>query len=200
MVPFRCMRHPHQIEAALFAFRSPIAKGALLAAEGRLGKTIADGPVLCRFWGERRRRRSVIRPASMRPQRALDPSATFPLPTVILDAKECRERQAHGLSAPVAADEIVVTSMPFARPRAADVRTARRDRVVIDESYTLRNACRPSNRMGRTIRRALEDRRKALRTATSLQNSLVELYRISTIIDGRIFGDPIFTGSMLGST
>lgn len=34
---------PHQIEAALFAFRSPISKGAILADEAGLGKTIEAG-------------------------------------------------------------------------------------------------------------------------------------------------------------
>jgi adenine-specific DNA-methyltransferase len=33
--------NPHQVDAALFAFRSPLSKGALLADEVGLGKTIA---------------------------------------------------------------------------------------------------------------------------------------------------------------
>jgi hypothetical protein len=33
--------NPHQVEAALFAFKSPLSKGALLADEVGLGKTIA---------------------------------------------------------------------------------------------------------------------------------------------------------------
>ena len=32
--------NPHQVEAALFAFNSPLSKGALLADEVGLGKTI----------------------------------------------------------------------------------------------------------------------------------------------------------------
>ncbi len=32
--------NPHQIDAALFAFRSPLSKGAILADEVGLGKTI----------------------------------------------------------------------------------------------------------------------------------------------------------------
>jgi len=32
--------NPHQVEAALFAFRSPLSKGAILADEVGLGKTI----------------------------------------------------------------------------------------------------------------------------------------------------------------
>jgi SNF2 family DNA or RNA helicase len=36
--------NPHQIDAALFAFRSPLSKGAVLADEVGLGKTIEAGP------------------------------------------------------------------------------------------------------------------------------------------------------------
>ena len=38
--------NPHQIEAALFAFRSPFSKGAILADEVGLGKTIEAGLLL----------------------------------------------------------------------------------------------------------------------------------------------------------
>lgn len=46
LVDARVDLNPHQIEAALFAFRSPLSKGALLADEVGLGKTIEAGPVL----------------------------------------------------------------------------------------------------------------------------------------------------------
>lgn len=39
--------NPHQIDAALFAFKSPLSKGVLLADEVGLGKTIEAGLVLC---------------------------------------------------------------------------------------------------------------------------------------------------------
>lgn len=38
--------NPHQIDAALFAFKSPLSKGALLADEVGLGKTIEAGIIL----------------------------------------------------------------------------------------------------------------------------------------------------------
>ncbi len=56
--------NPHQIEAALFAMRSPVSKGVLLADEVGLGKTIEAGLVICQHWAERRRRILVICPAS----------------------------------------------------------------------------------------------------------------------------------------
>ncbi len=42
--------NPHQIDAALFAFRSPLSKGIVLADEVGLGKTIEAGLVLCQYW------------------------------------------------------------------------------------------------------------------------------------------------------
>lgn len=38
--------NPYQVEAALFAFRSPFSKGAILADEVGLGKTIEAGLLL----------------------------------------------------------------------------------------------------------------------------------------------------------
>ena len=46
---------PHQIDAALFAFKSPFSKGAILADEVGLGKTIEAGIILSQFWAEHRR-------------------------------------------------------------------------------------------------------------------------------------------------
>src|SRR5512139_1031607 len=60
--------NPHQIEAALFAFRSPLSRGAMLADEVGLGKTIEAGLVLSQKWAERKRRVLVITPANLRTQ------------------------------------------------------------------------------------------------------------------------------------
>jgi len=181
--------NPHQIEAALFAMRSPISKGVLLADEVGLGKTIEAGLVLCQSWAERRRRLLVVCPASIRKQWALELEEKFHLPTVVLDAKTYRQAQAEGQSDPFTVDKVVICSMHFASTRANEVRVVPWNIAVIDEAHKLRNAYRQSNRMGQSIRWALEDRLKILLTATPLQNSLLELYGLSTIIDDRIFGD-----------
>ena len=57
------------------------------------------------------------------------------------------------------------------------------------ENEKLRNAHRPKNRMGQALKRALTGRQKLLLTATPLQNSLIELYGLSTVIDEHLFGD-----------
>jgi superfamily II DNA or RNA helicase len=180
--------NPHQIEAALFAFRSPLTKGVLLADEVGLGKTIEAGLILCQSWAERRRKLLVICPASLRKQWAMELTEKFNLPNIILDAVAYRERLASGHPNPFDAPCIVITSMHFASAHAAELRAIAWDLVVIDEAHKLRNAYRESNRMGRNIRWALEDRRKVLLTATPLQNSLLELYGLSTFLDDHIFG------------
>lgn len=181
--------NPHQIEAALFAMRSPISKGVLLADEVGLGKTIEAGLVLCQYWAERRRRLLVICPASIRKQWSLEMEEKFNLPTKVIDAKFYRKAQASGIINPFDADAIVITSIHYASRKAAEIRAMQWDLAVIDEAHRLRNAYRKSNKMGQNIRWALEDRRKLLLTATPLQNSLTELYGLSTIIDEQLFGD-----------
>ncbi len=88
--------NPHQIEAALFALRSPLSKGVILADEVGLGKTIEAGLVLCQNWAERKRRLLVICPASLRKQWSLEIQEKFNLPTVILDARSYRLAQQEG--------------------------------------------------------------------------------------------------------
>jgi len=47
--------NPHQIKAAVFALRSPLSKGVLLADEVGLSKSVEAGIVLCQYWAERKR-------------------------------------------------------------------------------------------------------------------------------------------------
>ena len=60
--------NPHQVEAALFAFKSPLSKGAILADEVGLGKTIEAGIILSEMWAENKRKILIVVPASLRNQ------------------------------------------------------------------------------------------------------------------------------------
>ncbi|MDP2822116.1 MAG: SNF2-related protein [Sulfuritalea sp.] len=180
--------NPHQIEAALFALQSPLSKGVILADEVGLGKTIEAGIVLCQFWAERKRRLLVICPASLRKQWALELEEKFNLPTQVLDAKAWRDAQRSG-RAPLNEKVVLIMSFNYANALREELKSIAWDLVVIDEAHKLRNAYRPSNKLGQGIRWATEDCRKLLLTATPLQNSLLELYGLSTLIDEHLFGD-----------
>src|SRR5260370_37582549 len=77
--------NPHQVEAALFAFRSPLSKGAILADEVGLGKTIEAGILLAQKWAERKRRLLVICPANLRKQWSQELADKFFLPAAVLE-------------------------------------------------------------------------------------------------------------------
>ena len=180
--------NPHQIDAALFALKSPLSKGVLLADEVGLGKTIEAGIVLCQYWSERRRKLLVICPASLRKQWSLELQEKFNLPSVVLDAKTWREAVKQGKS-PLSQKSIVILSYNYANRIREEIRAVGWDLVVIDEAHKLRNAYRESNKIGQGLKWATEDSRKLLLTATPLQNSLLELYGLSTLIDDHLFGD-----------
>lgn len=84
--------NPHQVEAALFAFRSPLSKGVLLADEVGLGKTIEAGLVLAQKWAERKRRILVITPSNLRKQWHQELTEKFFLPCHILSRNRITRR------------------------------------------------------------------------------------------------------------
>ena len=182
--------NPHQIEAAMFALQSPLSEGVILADEVGLGKTIEAGIVLCQRWAERKRRLIVACPASIRKQWATELIEKFNLPSVVIDARGYREIQKQGNPRPFEHKAVIIVSHHYAARMRDDLRMVPWDLVVIDEAHKLRNAYRPSNKVGQAIRWATEGRRKLLLTATPLQNSLMELYGLSTLIDDHLFGDP----------
>ena len=140
--------NPHQIEAAMFALKSPLSKGVILADEVGLGKTIEAGLVLCQYWAEHKRRLLVVCPASLRKQWSLELEEKFNLSTLILDAPTYKELQRDGVPQPFFSARIVITSIHFASAMQGEVRSIPWDLVVIDEAHKLRNAYRASNRMG----------------------------------------------------
>jgi ERCC4-related helicase len=181
--------NPHQLEAALFAFKSPLSKGAILADEVGLGKTIEAGLVLAQKWAEGKRRILIVTPANLRKQWTQEMAEKFFLPTVILEAKNYNQLRKSGIRRPLERDEMVVCSYQFAAKHAEELMTTRWDLVVMDEAHRLRNVYRPDNKIGNALKKALANAPKILLTATPLQNSLLELYGLVSLIDDYAFGD-----------
>jgi hypothetical protein len=182
--------NPHQVDAALFAFRSPLTKGAILADEVGLGKTIEAGIVLAQRWAERRRRILLILPATLRKQWQQEIEEKFFLPTVVLESRNFNQFQRDGHPNPFEQDgRIVACSYHFASAKSQELRRVNWDLVVIDEAHRLRNVYKPGNKMARNIADAVGSSPKLLLTATPLQNSLMELYGLVSIIDPHVFGD-----------
>ncbi len=181
--------NPHQVEAALFAFRSPFSKGAILADEVGLGKTIEAGLVLSQKWAEQKRRILIITPANLRKQWSQELQEKFFLPCRIIESRSYKQAQKAGELRPFVADEIILCSYQFAKLKADELHSINWDLVVIDEAHRLRNVYKSSNVIAKTLRDALRDTPKLLLTATPLQNSLLELFGLVSIIDDRVFGN-----------
>lgn len=180
---------PHQIEAALFAFKSPLSKGAILADEVGLGKTIEAGIILSQHWAEHHRNLLVICPANLRMQWCEELQDKFFLPTVLLESKSFNAFVDKGNFNPFSQDKIVICSYQFAKAKAAYLKRTDWDLVVIDEAHRLRNVYKPTNKISNVIKDALDSRKKILMTATPLQNSILEMYGLVSIIDSYVFGD-----------
>lgn len=181
--------NPHQIEAALFALQNPLSKGVILADEVGLGKTIEAALVLCQYWAERKRNLLIICPASLRKQWAQELQDKFNLPTQVLDSRTWSNARKEGVYNPFQDNKISIISYNFAARMEHALGLIPWDLVVIDEAHKLRNAHRPSNKIGNSLRKSLAGSKKLLLTATPLQNSLMELYGLSTVIDEHLFGD-----------
>lgn len=180
---------PHQIDAALFAFKSPLSNGAVLADEVGLGKTIEAGIILSQHWAEHKRTLLIICPANLRKQWSAELMEKFFLPSYILESKSFNQAVERGILNPFCRDGIIICSYQFARSKSAYLKATPWNLVVIDEAHRLRNVYKPTNRIANTLKDALSNRKKILLTATPLQNSILELYGLVSIIDEFVFGD-----------
>ena len=201
--------NPHQVEAALFAMRSPLSRGVILADEVGLGKTIEASLVIAQRWAERRRRIVLVVPATLRKQWAQELHEKFLLPSVVLEAKSVREEVKAGVANPfdrtdrTDGPEIVICSYQFAASKREAVKAVPWDLVVFDEAHKLRNVWAKSGAVtAKALKEAFEGRQKVLLSATPLQNSLIELYGLASIIDDHFFGpEPSFRANyMVGKT
>jgi superfamily II DNA or RNA helicase len=182
--------NPHQIDAALFAVQSPFSTGVILADEVGLGKTIEAGLVIAQRWAERRRRILLVLPATLRKQWQQEIQEKFLLSTMILESGSYTQAKKAGNPNPFdRKDRIVICSYQFLVAKATDVRQLAWDLVVIDEAHRLRNIYKPGNKIASGIVTAISGAPTVLLTATPLQNSLLELYGLVSVIDKHVFGD-----------
>ncbi len=188
--------NPHQVEAALFALASPLSSGVILADEVGLGKTIEASLVLAQKWAERRRKLLLVVPATLRKQWSQELEDKFSLPSVILEAKTFNEAIKQGelnpfdVEASIGKPAICICSYEFAARKELELARVPWDLVVLDEAHKLRNIYKNNGAItARKLEAALHGRKKVLLSATPLQNSVLELYGLVSVIDPHFFGD-----------
>lgn len=181
--------NPHQVDAAIFAFKSPLSKGAILADEVGLGKTIEAALVISQQWAERHRHILIITPATLLKQWSMELEEKFFLPSVILESKNFNRILAETYSNPFNdKSHIIICSYQFAKKQILHIERVSWDLVVFDEAHKLRNVYKSSNKTALILREGLKSYKKLLLTATPLQNNAKELYGLISIIDDNYFG------------
>lgn len=187
--------NPHQVEAALFALKSPLSRGVLLADEVGLGKTIEASLVLAQKWAKGQRRLLLVVPATLRKQWSQELADKFSLPSILLEARTFNEALKRGAINPFDvqgafdSSALVIVSYEFASKQAAKLELIPWDLVVFDEAHKLRNIYKPDGaKIARSLDDALKGRNKILLSATPLQNNLQELYGLVSVIDPHFFG------------
>lgn len=173
--------NPHQVEAALFAFRSPLSKGVVLADEVGLGKTIEAGLVIGQYWAAGKRNIIIVCPAALRKQWSAELTDKFGLPNIIVDSRNYRQ-VGFGKRC------IVICSYNFVARYKVDILRQGFELAVVDEAHKLRNVYRSSAKTAIAVSDALSGSKKLLLTATPFQNSLMELYGLVSIINPQLFG------------
>lgn len=136
----------------MFAMRSPLSKGVILADEVGLGKTIEAAIVIAQRWAERRRKILLILPATLRKQWQQELAEKFALPSIILESRTFNLARRDGHANPFSAiDQIVICSYQFASVKALDIKQVHWDLVVVDEAHRLRNIYKGTNKIAQTV-------------------------------------------------
>lgn len=182
--------NPHQIDAALFAFKSPLSRGAILCDEVGLGKTIEAALIISQLWAEGKRRIIIVVPASLRKQWQNELIEKFDITSVIVDGQKYNSEKKLGTYNPFnQGNNILIASIPFVFSKKDDIKALGKwDLVVIDEAHRLRNVYKKGNKTAKGLKELFAENPKVLLTATPLQNSLMELYGLTTFIDDKILG------------
>lgn len=185
--------NPHQIQAAIYAFNSPLSRGSILADEVGLGKTIEAGLVIAQLTLEERDRILIIAPATLRTQWQQELDTHFGLKSIVLDSKIHDEQVASTGISPLTQKGIKIVSFHFAYRFHNLISTQAWDLVTIDEAHKLRSVYRgKKSKIAFTLREALKNKPKLLLTATPLQNNLLELYGLVSFIDDKLLGNQYF--------
>jgi len=184
--------NPHQIHAALYAFNSPLSRGAILADEVGLGKTIEAGIIIAQLWAESKRKVLIICPASIRTQWQDELLTKFGLMSEVWDGPSFNSKVNSGEKTPLTYDGIFIVSYQFVYSHLGLVEKQLWSAVVIDEAHRFRRVYRgrDASKMAFEIREVIKNKPKVLLTATPLQNNLEELYGIASFIDDKLLGTP----------
>ncbi|MDR3022191.1 MAG: DEAD/DEAH box helicase [Clostridiales bacterium] len=120
----------------------------------------------------------IVVPSTLKEQWAEELANKFYLPTQVLgDGDKVIEF----------GKNVCICSYNFCYNHQKELRAINWDLVVIDEAHKLRNLYTESNKIDQSVASVFKDTFKILLTATPMQNSLLDLYSLASIVDSNLF-------------
>lgn len=178
--------YPYQIAAALFALRSPLLKGVILADEGSLGKTYEALQIAAQRWYDGRDKQLIILPTNLVQQWVKKIESGFTLPYVVIDTVE----KFHLYDGnPFDRDAIIITTYDFATSKAEYIESIKWDIVIFDEASIFAKSYTGENKASTILKQATEGAFRILLTPTPITISIMDIYGLLWFIDETIVPD-----------
>ncbi|MCP3776501.1 SNF2-related protein [Paenibacillus sp. MZ04-78.2] len=130
----------------------------------------------------------MVCPAALRKQWSYELTDKFGIDNEVMDTKNYNGYMRCG-KAPFGQKRAIICSYNFAARKKDEIKLHGFDLAVIDEAHKLRNVYKKSSKTAQAVKDAFDKVKKLLLTATPFQNSLMELYGLTSVIDENIFGD-----------
>jgi len=184
--------NPHQIEAALFALRSPLSKGVLIADEVGLGKTIEAGLILTELRARRDVQRTlIVCPANLTEKWQIELKRRFGEKFTLLNARQFlkfiddyeRSPDEENLNGIISLESIRTKKV---LDRLAEVAPSF-DFVAIDEAHHMRNLQTKLRKVGALLSRSSDA--LIMLTATPVHLGNENLFSLLNILDDDEFPD-----------
>lgn len=176
----KAILYPHQV-GVVHKVLTDCKRGALLADEVGLGKTIEAGMILKELVCRRRARRVLIlAPSMLLTKWSQELENRFGEKFVIYDSKT-RAHLSRRCENIWEANPRIISSIDTAKQTRyrGDITGVDWDLVIVDEAHCLRNASTENHKLIRALGRKMI----LLLTATPMQNSIYELYNLVSLIN-----------------
>lgn len=175
--------YPYQIGAALFATRSPYAKGVVLMDESGLGKSTEAMLVVTQKWYEGKNRILILVPNAdllVQWEKLITEKYSIPFVTISNTAQLASAENTFEQ------DAVVLTTFDFATQSSSLVEKIAWDITVFEEASLLSSVYKEDSKQARTLKRITDGSFKLLLTGTPIEKNILDLYGLMYLIDETI--------------
>ena len=181
--------YPHQLSAADFVLNSPLSKGAILADEIGMGKSVETGLVLSNLKNHGEKKFLIIAPVTEITMWKVNLQRLFGFESMVITERKLVELKKLDNANPLDVDPIVICSYKFAYERMNLLEKVEWEFIVVDEAHRLKNIYDIRSAIGDSISFFVKPYPKLLITSNPFQSTMKRLFRLGNLVDKYAFGD-----------